>query len=148
MSHQQNALALFMGVGLLTAGWHHNVPPASAAARTAAPPNFSAAPRPAPPPPARAGAPSSPLSDEELFRRKSLDQLNAEHPPWDVFFDYDQTTLREDARAVLQRDAAWLTRWPDRLVLRSLGKEAPFCHDEGEACWSQNRRDHFVIVAK
>jgi peptidoglycan-associated lipoprotein len=37
---------------------------------------------------------------------------------------------------------------PDRLVLRSVGKEAPFCHEQGEACWSQNRRDHVLIIAK
>jgi peptidoglycan-associated lipoprotein len=36
----------------------------------------------------------------------------------------------------------------DRIQLRSLGKEAPFCHDSGESCWSQNRRGHFVITGK
>jgi peptidoglycan-associated lipoprotein len=37
---------------------------------------------------------------------------------------------------------------PERLESRSLGKEAPFCRDEGESCWSQNRRGHFEITAK
>ena len=38
---------------------------------------------------------------------------------------------------------------PERIVTRSLGKEAPFCRDsEGESCWSQNRRGHFVITGK
>jgi peptidoglycan-associated lipoprotein len=36
----------------------------------------------------------------------------------------------------------------DRIVTRSLGREAPFCRDSGESCWSQNRRGHFVITAK
>jgi len=35
-----------------------------------------------------------------------------------------------------------------RIVTRSVGKEAPFCTDTGETCWSQNRRGHFLITAK
>jgi peptidoglycan-associated lipoprotein len=37
---------------------------------------------------------------------------------------------------------------PERIQTRSLGKEAPFCHEDGESCWSQNRRGHFMITAK
>ena len=37
---------------------------------------------------------------------------------------------------------------PTRIQMESLGKEAPFCTGEGESCWSQNRRGHFVITAK
>ena len=36
---------------------------------------------------------------------------SAERPLADVFFDYDQSTLRDDARPVLQRNADWLRRW-------------------------------------
>jgi len=36
----------------------------------------------------------------------------------------------------------------DRVLTVSKGKEAPFCTDENEACWSQNRRGHFMITAK
>jgi peptidoglycan-associated lipoprotein len=36
----------------------------------------------------------------------------------------------------------------DRIVIVSKGKEAPFCNGEGESCWQQNRRGHFVITAK
>jgi peptidoglycan-associated lipoprotein len=147
---------------------------------------------PAPPPPPRAAARPTAYAaptEDELFRRKSLSELNGEHPLSDVFFDYDQNSLREDARAVLQRDAAWLAKWPqtriridghcdergtaeynlslgdrrastvreyltdlgvkpDRIQVRSLGKESPFCQGETEACWSQNRRDHFEITDK
>jgi peptidoglycan-associated lipoprotein len=35
-----------------------------------------------------------------------------------------------------------------RVTTISKGKEQPFCHDENEACWQQNRRGHFVITAK
>jgi peptidoglycan-associated lipoprotein len=30
----------------------------------------------------------------------------------------------------------------------SYGKTRPFCSDENEGCWQQNRRGHFVITAK
>jgi peptidoglycan-associated lipoprotein len=36
----------------------------------------------------------------------------------------------------------------ERLQTISKGKEAPFCTEENESCWSQNRRGHFVITAK
>jgi len=169
----------------------HKRPPAAAPMQTT--PSRPAAPArpPAPPPPPAAARSSSPaaLSEADLFRRKSLDQLNAEHPLGDAFFDYDQNTLREDAKRALQQDAQWLLKWPsavvrvdghcdergsaeynlalgdrrattvkrylvslgisaDRIQQRSLGKEAPFCSESGDACWSQNRRGHFVITGK
>ncbi len=36
----------------------------------------------------------------------------------------------------------------DRMVVVSKGEETPVCRDENEACWSRNRRGHFVITAK
>lgn len=35
-----------------------------------------------------------------------------------------------------------------RVAIVSKGKEQPFCSDENEACWQQNRRGHFVITGK
>jgi peptidoglycan-associated lipoprotein len=35
-----------------------------------------------------------------------------------------------------------------RITLESLGKEKPFCSGNGESCWAENRRGHFVITAK
>jgi peptidoglycan-associated lipoprotein len=46
----------------------------------------------------------------------TLDDLNASHPLNDVFFDYDATTLRDDGRQVLQRNAQWLAKWPQTKV--------------------------------
>lgn len=34
----------------------------------------------------------------------------------------------------------------DRLNTTSWGKEKPFCTEDNEACWAQNRRGHFVQV--
>jgi peptidoglycan-associated lipoprotein len=36
----------------------------------------------------------------------------------------------------------------DRITIVSKGKESPFCTEETESCWHQNRRGHFVITAK
>ena len=36
----------------------------------------------------------------------------------------------------------------DRVQIVSKGKESPFCTEENETCWQQNRRGHFVITAK
>jgi peptidoglycan-associated lipoprotein len=36
----------------------------------------------------------------------------------------------------------------NRLQIVSKGKESPFCSEETESCWQQNRRGHFVITAK
>lgn len=34
---------------------------------------------------------------------------------------------------------------PSRIKTVSYGKEKPFCMQENEDCWQQNRRDHFVL---
>jgi peptidoglycan-associated lipoprotein len=68
-------------------------------------------PPPSPPPPDPAPAPPAALSDEELFARKTLEELNAERPLGTAYFDLDQSTIRDDARAVLQKNAEWMQRW-------------------------------------
>ena len=184
----------FLPIALVFAACHSR-PPTTAPSRTTPTASSFPARTPAPPPPpappvvARPPAAHAPLTEAELFRRKSLSELNAEHPLSDAFFDYDQTMLRDDAKRALQRDAQWLAQWsqtmisvegycdergtaeynlalgerraaivreyltnlgvrPDRILTRSLGKEAPFCRESSESCWSQNRRGHFVITQK
>jgi peptidoglycan-associated lipoprotein len=96
----------------------HTRPPATAPSRTVTRAATVPAPPPSPRPPAPAAArpAAAPLSEEELFRRKSLDALNGEHPLSDAFFDYNQNDLREDARRALQQDAQWLVKWPQTVV--------------------------------
>lgn len=36
----------------------------------------------------------------------------------------------------------------DRITMVSKGEEQPFCQEETESCWQQNRRGHFIITAK
>src|SRR3954470_6878803 len=185
-----STIALSAALAVAAAGCHKKVP---AAAPMPPPPPPPAAPNtppppPAPPPPAAAPAPR-PLTEEEIFARKSVEQLNAEKPLDDVFFELDKSEVREDAKPALQKDADWLKKWgsvrvtleghcdsrgsaeynlglgnrraaavktylvhlgvpESRVTVVSKGKEQPFCNDENESCWSQNRRGHFVVTAK
>jgi peptidoglycan-associated lipoprotein len=80
-----------------------------------APPAAPAPPPPPPPPPpaapAPAPAPPRALSEDEIFSRKTLDELNAEMPLADVSFDYDMSSIRDDQRAILQKNADFMRRW-------------------------------------
>jgi peptidoglycan-associated lipoprotein len=158
-------------------------PPPSAVIDT--PPAPPPPPDPAPDPP----APVASLTEEEIFARKSLDELNAERPLGDVFFDFDSASLRNSDLTGLQANAQWLNKWTstritieghcdsrgtaeynlalgerraaaarsylvslgisaDRITTVSKGEEQPFCGDDHESCWEQNRRGHFIIATK
>jgi peptidoglycan-associated lipoprotein len=52
-----------------------------------------------------------PLTEDEIFAKKTVAQLNAEMPLADVLFDYDQFVIRDDQRATLQKNADYLRRW-------------------------------------
>ena len=183
-----SVLALSAAVSL-SVGCGKKVPP-PAPAPPPPPPAAPAPPPPPPPPPPPTPAPAPrPLTEEQIFAQKSLEQLNAEHPLEDVFFDLDRADLREDSRAPLQKDADWMKKWASttvsieghcdsrgsaeynlalgtrranavkeylvslgipatRVSVISKGKEQPFCHEDNESCWQQNRRGHFVVTAK
>jgi peptidoglycan-associated lipoprotein len=128
-------------------------------------------------------------TEDEIFARMTLTDLNAQKPLDDVFFDLDKSDLSDKARASLDKDAGWMKRWTTtrvtveghgdsrgtneynlalgerraaaardylislgvaatRLSVVSKGEEQPFCTDENEACWAQNRRGHLIITAK
>lgn len=144
---------------------------------------------PPPPPPAPTPTPAPAPTEEEIFKNKTLEQLNAEKPLADVFFGLDSTELSAEARAALQKNVDWMKKWTstkalieghadsrgtneynlalgerradvvrnyivslgipvDRMTIVSKGEEQPFCNEETEACWQQNRRGHFIITAK
>ena len=81
-------------------------PPAPPAAPAPPPP-----PPPTPPPPAPAPAPPRALTEEEVFAKKTVEELNAERPLADVTFDYDMSLIRDDQRALLQKNADYMRRW-------------------------------------
>jgi peptidoglycan-associated lipoprotein len=104
------AIALVMAVGISGCA-KKPVPPAPqppAPPVAQAPPPPPAPPAQTPPPPAQ---PPRALTEEEIFARKTVEQLNAEAPLGDVMFDYDQAMIRDDQRAGLQRNADYLRRW-------------------------------------
>ena len=90
-------------------------PPAPAPV-TAPPPPTSPA-TPPPPPPAPAPATPAPPSEDEVFRNKTLDQLNAEKPLADALFGYDSTDLTAEARGLLQKDVEWMKKWTTTKVM-------------------------------
>jgi peptidoglycan-associated lipoprotein len=81
-------------------------PPPPAPAVTPVAPPAPPPPPPAPPPPA-----PKPLTEEEIFNAKTLEQLNAEAPLADAYFDFDKSVIRPDAESALSTDAQWLLRW-------------------------------------
>lgn len=181
------AIALVTMLGVSACGKKPPAPPPAAPPPAAPPPTT-----PAPPPPPKPAPPEEkprPLTEEEIFGKKTLEDLNAEKPLGDVFFALDSAQLGDDAPPILQKDAEWLKRWTstkimveghadsrgtaeynlalgerraaavrdylvnlgipaDRIQIVSKGKEAPFCTEETEGCWQQNRRGHFIITAK
>ncbi len=50
------------------------------------------------------------LSEEEIFRAKTLEELNKEQPLQMIHFDFDKYNIREDAKPVLEKNAEWLRK--------------------------------------
>ena len=114
-----SVVALGVVVTLAVSGCHKNVPQVAAAQPAPAP---AAAPTPPPPPapppqPPRPVPTPAPLTEDEIFQRKTLDQLNAERPLSDVFFDLDMSEVRADARGPLQVNADWMKKWTGTQIM-------------------------------
>ena len=181
--------ALVLAIALtVSACGKKNIPPPDPAPTTPAAPATKPPAPPAPPAPPPAAKPATPTEDE-IFAKKTLKELNDEKPLANVFFGYDQTNLSDEARASLAKTLEWLKRWTstkimveghadsrgtneynlalgekragsvrdylvslgipaDRVTVVSKGEEAPFCSEEAESCWQQNRRGHFLFTAK
>ncbi len=109
-----STIVLMSAIAIAAAGCHKKVPPQAPAPP---PPPAAPAPPPPPPPPPPAPAPApKPLTEEEIFARKSLEDLNAEHPLDDAFFDFDKSEIRDDAKPALQKDATWMQKWSSTQV--------------------------------
>jgi len=107
------SLALLLAFGLSACA--KKVPP-PAPPPPEPPPVAAPAPPPPPPPPAPTPAPPRQLTEDEIFQQKSLEQLNAERPLGDVYFEFDMSTLSDEARATLQKNADWMRRWTSTRV--------------------------------
>jgi peptidoglycan-associated lipoprotein len=147
-----------------------------------------APPSPAPPPPA-APAPDRPLTEDEIFAKKTAQQLTEEKWLQPVYFELDSIALSEAARGILQKNVESMKKRTavkvlveghadsrgtneynlalaerradavrdylvslgianDRVAIVSKGEEQPFCKEETESCWEQNRVGFFIVTAK
>jgi peptidoglycan-associated lipoprotein len=81
------------------------------------------APQPPPPPPPRTApapppvAPNRVPTEEEIFARMSLGELNEKSPLVDVYFAYDLSELSDATRSTLQKAAEWLRRYTSTRVM-------------------------------
>ncbi len=110
------AIAVLFGSVLFVAGCGKKVPPPPPP-----PPPVVQAPAPVvqqPPPPPPRPTPPPPVpppprvpTEDEVFARMSVSELNAQRPLDDVLFAYDVADLDDKARASLQKNAAYLKRW-------------------------------------
>ncbi len=104
-------IALTMVFIIGVAGCAKKVPP-PAPPPPPPPPAAPPPPPPPPPPPAPAPAPApTPPTEDEIFNRKSLADLNRDAPLGDAFFDYDKAEITAEGRATLQRNSDYLKRW-------------------------------------
>jgi peptidoglycan-associated lipoprotein len=57
------------------------------------------------------------LSEEQIFAEKSLEEINKEKPLANIYFDFDKSNIRDDAKPVLEANAAWLTKYQTVKIL-------------------------------
>jgi len=86
------------------------------AATTPPPAETKPAPPPPPPAPPPAAQPAPPTEDE-LFAKETLEELNRRAPLADVLFAYDSAELTEPSRTTLQKHLQWLNRWTSTKVM-------------------------------
>ena len=57
------------------------------------------------------------LTEEEIFQKKTLEEINQEKPLSMIFFDYDRYEIRSDAVPVLEANAQWIKNHPTVKIL-------------------------------
>jgi peptidoglycan-associated lipoprotein len=111
--------AVLVAAGLVTALTACGKKPPVTAVPPPPPPPVVNVPPPAPPPPESKPAvppaqpPAAPKAptEEEIFARMTIEELNAKGYLEDVLFEYDRAELTEGARTTLQKNADWLRKW-------------------------------------
>ena len=56
------------------------------------------------------------LTDEELFQRRTLEELNRMGYLKRIHFDFDKYFIREDMKLILEENARWLLKYPTVVV--------------------------------
>jgi len=57
------------------------------------------------------------LTEEEIFMKKTLEEVNADMPLNMIHFDFDKYFIREDAMSVLEANASWLRKYTTVKIL-------------------------------
>ncbi len=57
------------------------------------------------------------LTEEELFMKQTLEEVNAEKPLAMIHFDFDKYFIREDAKSVLENNAVWMKKFKSAKIL-------------------------------
>jgi peptidoglycan-associated lipoprotein len=96
----------------------------------AAPPPAEKAPPPPPPPPAPPRAPVAPSDEEEWFRNATVEELQGRLQ--DIFFEYDRSDLKPEAKSALEQNTAWLLKSFNTLVIEVEGH----CDERGTMAYN------------
>ncbi|MBS3818779.1 peptidoglycan-associated lipoprotein Pal [bacterium] len=57
------------------------------------------------------------LTEEEIFEKKSLEEINEEQPLEMIHFDFDKYFIRENEKPILEKNAEWLKKWDSAKIL-------------------------------
>jgi peptidoglycan-associated lipoprotein len=87
-------------------------PPPAPVAAPPPPPPPQQKPQPAPPP----QTPPRQPTEDEIFAKLTIEQINAQKPLSNVLFDYDKADLTEATRGILQKNAEWMRKWASTKV--------------------------------
>ena len=110
--------AVLLATALTAGACGKKQPETPAATPTPPPPVEKTTPAPPPPPKPAPPAPTPPaLTEDEIFARTTLEELNAKRPLGDVFFKYDSIEITSDGQAALQKNSEFLKRWPTTKVM-------------------------------
>lgn len=116
----RSGLVLIATAMIVAAGCHKKPPVQPPPPPAAPPPVVQPTPTPPPPPPRPTPTPTPPPpprvpTEDEIFSKKTTDELTKELGV--AFFEYDKADLTDAARAVLQKNSEWMRRWSSTRVM-------------------------------
>ena len=100
-------------------------------------------PAPLSPPPAPEPPPQPPLVPDDEFEVRSLEDLNRDSPLEPVFFNYDSSSLEEEARAVLEKNAKIIEQNPDWIITVE-----GHCDERGTAEYNLSLGERRALIAR
>jgi peptidoglycan-associated lipoprotein len=83
------------------------------------------------------------LVPDEEFEVRSLEDLNRDSPLEPVFFKYDSSSLEEDARAVLEKNAKIIEQYPDWIITVE-----GHCDERGTAEYNLSLGERRAVIAR